>query len=179
MEHRKRDVKSSGSIKLGNLLVSRWTTKFSKTLLPPSGSQYSIHISFCDRMYIVWHGWMEMPDENNSLKLDPNTAHMRLNIVEPKVLHRLRQYKSLQNISYKRERHSTSSPFSYLCSTDASYLQLLTATLYKTLEHTPPGAKQPVVGVYFTALYRALASSHMRLLDHKQRRATVGRTPLN
>ena len=35
------------------------------------------------------------------------------------------------------------------------------------------------MGVYFTALYRALASSRTRLLDHIQRRATVGRTPLN
>jgi hypothetical protein len=43
----------------------------------------------------------------------------------------------------------------------------------------PPGATQPTVGMYFTALYRALASSHTRLLDHTQRRATVGRTPLN
>jgi len=34
-------------------------------------------------------------------------------------------------------------------------------------------------GCYFTALYRALASSHTRLLEHTQRRATVGRTPLN
>ena len=42
-----------------------------------------------------------------------------------------------------------------------------------------PGAKQPIVGVYFTALYRALASSRTKLLDHIQRRATVGRTPLN
>ena len=42
-----------------------------------------------------------------------------------------------------------------------------------------PGATQPIVGVYFTALYRALASSHTRLLDHTQRRATVRRTPLN
>ena len=42
-----------------------------------------------------------------------------------------------------------------------------------------PGATQPKVGVYFTALYRALASSRTRLLDHTQRRATVGRTPLN
>jgi hypothetical protein len=42
-----------------------------------------------------------------------------------------------------------------------------------------PGATQPIVGVYFPALYRALASSRTRLLDHKQRRATVGRTPLN
>jgi hypothetical protein len=43
----------------------------------------------------------------------------------------------------------------------------------------PPGATQPIVGVYFTARYRALAASRTRLLDHKQRRATVGRTPLN
>jgi len=42
-----------------------------------------------------------------------------------------------------------------------------------------PGTTQPIVGVYFTALYRALASSRTRLLDHIQRRATVGRTPLN
>jgi len=42
-----------------------------------------------------------------------------------------------------------------------------------------PGAKQPIVGVYFTALYRALASSRTRFLDHIQRRATVGRTPLD
>jgi hypothetical protein len=42
-----------------------------------------------------------------------------------------------------------------------------------------PGATQPIVGVYFTALYRALVSSRTRLLDYIQRRATVGRTPLN
>ena len=42
-----------------------------------------------------------------------------------------------------------------------------------------PGATQPIVGVYFTALSRALASSRTRLLDHTQRRATVGRNPLN
>ena len=42
-----------------------------------------------------------------------------------------------------------------------------------------PGATQPIVGVYFTALYRALASSGTRLLDHKQRRATVARTPVD
>jgi len=42
-----------------------------------------------------------------------------------------------------------------------------------------PGATQPIVGVYLTALYRALASSRTRLLDYTQRRATVGRTPLN
>ena len=41
-----------------------------------------------------------------------------------------------------------------------------------------PGATQPIVGVYFTALYRTLASSRTRLLDKTQRRATVGRTPL-
>jgi hypothetical protein len=43
----------------------------------------------------------------------------------------------------------------------------------------PPGATQPIVGVYFTALYRNLATSRTRLLDHIQRGATVGRTPLN
>ena len=43
----------------------------------------------------------------------------------------------------------------------------------------PPSATQSIVGVYFTALYRALVSSRTRLLDHTQRRATVGRTPLN
>jgi hypothetical protein len=42
-----------------------------------------------------------------------------------------------------------------------------------------PGATQPIVGVYFTALYRALASSRTRLLDYTQWRATVSRTPLN
>jgi hypothetical protein len=42
----------------------------------------------------------------------------------------------------------------------------------------PPGATQHIVGVYFTALYRALASSRTRLLDHTQRRAS-GRTPLD
>ena len=57
-----------------------------------------------------------------------------------------------QNIS--KEQHTTDSP-------------------------SPPGATQPLVGVYFTALYRALASSRTRLLDHTQRRATFGRTPLN
>jgi len=35
------------------------------------------------------------------------------------------------------------------------------------------------VGAYFTAFYRALASSRTRLLDHTQWRATVGRTPLD
>ena len=44
---------------------------------------------------------------------------------------------------------------------------------------SPPGATQPIVGVYFTALFRASTSSRTRLLDHTQRRATVGRTPLN
>ena len=43
----------------------------------------------------------------------------------------------------------------------------------------PPGATQPIVVVYFTALYRALAFSRTRLLDHTQRHTTVGRTPLN
>jgi hypothetical protein len=44
---------------------------------------------------------------------------------------------------------------------------------------SPPGATQPIVGVYITALYWALASSRTRLFDHTQRRATVSRTPLN
>ena len=52
-------------------------------------------------------------------------------------------------------------------------------TGYTTNTTPPPGATQPIVGVYFTALYRGLASSRTRLLDHTQRRATVGRTPLN
>jgi hypothetical protein len=43
----------------------------------------------------------------------------------------------------------------------------------------PPGATQPIVHVFFTAFYQALASSRTRLLDHTQRRATVGRNPLN
>ena len=43
----------------------------------------------------------------------------------------------------------------------------------------PPGVTKPIAGVYFTALYRALTSSRRRLIDHTQRRATVGRTPLN
>ena len=47
------------------------------------------------------------------------------------------------------------------------------------LPSSSPGTTQPIVGVYFTALYRALASSRTRLLDHTQRCATVGSTPLN
>ena len=43
----------------------------------------------------------------------------------------------------------------------------------------PHSATQPIVGVYFTALYWTLTSSRTRLLDHTQRRATVGRNPLN
>jgi hypothetical protein len=46
-------------------------------------------------------------------------------------------------------------------------------------DNPPPGATQPIVGVYFTALYRTLASLRTRLLDHTQRRVAVGRTPLN
>jgi len=42
-----------------------------------------------------------------------------------------------------------------------------------------PGVTTPFGGCIFAALYRALASSLTRFLDHKQRRATVGRTPLN
>jgi hypothetical protein len=45
--------------------------------------------------------------------------------------------------------------------------------------YIPPGATQPLVGVYFTAVYRALSSSRARLLDHIQLRATADRTPLN
>ena len=52
-------------------------------------------------------------------------------------------------------------------------------TIYMPISSPPPGATQPIVGVYFTALYRALASSRTSLLDHTQRRATVGRTPLS
>jgi len=37
----------------------------------------------------------------------------------------------------------------------------------------------PHWGLYFTALQWALASSLARFLDHTQRRATFGRTPLN
>ena len=40
-------------------------------------------------------------------------------------------------------------------------------------------ALQPHWGLYFIALQWALASSLARFLDHTQRRATVGRTPLN
>jgi hypothetical protein len=40
-------------------------------------------------------------------------------------------------------------------------------------------ALQPTVVVFFTARYRALASSYSRFLDHIQRRVTVGRTPLD
>jgi hypothetical protein len=43
----------------------------------------------------------------------------------------------------------------------------------------PPGATQPIVGMYIAVLYRALASSRKRLLDHIQRRATFCRIPLN
>ena len=56
---------------------------------------------------------------------------------------------------------------------------LLQIRIYIYIYIFPPGTTQPIVGVYFTALYRALASSRTRLLDHIQRRATVGRTPLN
>ena len=51
--------------------------------------------------------------------------------------------------------------------------------LHKKNTFLSPGATQPIVGAYFTALYRSLASSRTWLLDHTQRRATVGRTPLN
>ena len=57
--------------------------------------------------------------------------------------------------------------------------QEITHISFTYLSFFPPGATQPILGVYFTALYRALASSRARLLDHTQRRATVGRNPLN
>ena len=58
---------------------------------------------------------------------------------------------------------------------------MCTVYISSNIQHNPPppGATQPIVGVYFTALYRALAYSRTRLLDHTQRRVTVGRTPLN
>jgi len=63
-------------------------------------------------------------------------------------------------------------------STSVSYLPFsLTYSIPPII--LPPGATQIIVGVYFTALYRALASSRTMLLDHIQRPATVGRTPLN
>ena len=40
-------------------------------------------------------------------------------------------------------------------------------------------ALQHIAVVFFTARYRALAFSFSRFLDYTQRRATVGRTPLN
>ena len=64
------------------------------------------------------------------------------------------------------------------------FIELLkNESLDNIINHTAviffPGATQPIVGVYFTALYRALASSRTRLFDHTQRRATISRTPLN
>ena len=53
-----------------------------------------------------------------------------------------------------------------------SYIELLVYIFFLL-------ALKPPSGVYFTALYRALASSLTRFHDHIQRRATVGRTPLN
>ena len=55
----------------------------------------------------------------------------------------------------------------------------ISVLLFAFISYFSPGATQPIVGVYFTALRRALASSRTRLLDHTQRRATAGRTPLN
>jgi hypothetical protein len=49
----------------------------------------------------------------------------------------------------------------------------------KQTTSSSPGATQPMVSLYFTALYCALASSRTRLPDHTQRRVTVGWTPLN
>ena len=59
------------------------------------------------------------------------------------------------------------------------YTKLMNSSDIRHIYTSPPGATQHIVGVYFTALYRALASSRTRLLDHIQRRTTVGRTPLN
>ena len=56
--------------------------------------------------------------------------------------------------------------------------QLYCTLSYRNSNFFPPGSTQPILGVCFTALYRVLASSHTRLLDHTQRRTTVGRTPL-
>jgi hypothetical protein len=64
------------------------------------------------------------------------------------------------------------------CHRVENQLQLINIVSYRVIP-PPPGATQPIVGVYFTAVYRSLASSRTRLLDHTQRRATVGRTPLN
>ena len=62
------------------------------------------------------------------------------------------------------------------------YREMIANFLHHQTKHVYfvfPGATQPIVGVYFRALYRASPSSRTRLLDHTQRRATVGRTPLN
>jgi hypothetical protein len=40
-------------------------------------------------------------------------------------------------------------------------------------------ALQPIVGLYSQPSREAIASSRTRFLDHTQRRATVGRTPLD
>jgi hypothetical protein len=58
-------------------------------------------------------------------------------------------------------------------------LKYATHVKYTTNFFFSPGATQTIVSVYFTALSRTLASSRTRLLDHTQRRVTVGRTPLN
>ena len=57
------------------------------------------------------------------------------------------------------------------------YYRVLQYVSYRTI--FSPSGTQFIVGVYFTALFRVLASSRTRLLDHTQRRVTVGRTPLN
>jgi hypothetical protein len=64
---------------------------------------------------------------------------------------------------------------SVLSKTNARHIFLL----FKAIFFFSPGATQPIVGFVFYSLYRALASSRTRLLDHTQRRATFGRTPLN
>ena len=70
--------------------------------------------------------------------------------------------------------------FKYLCKMELyTFLILIPRFTSFIIQPFPPDTTQPIVGVYFTALYRALASSRTRLFDHTQRLATVGRTPLN
>ena len=66
-----------------------------------------------------------------------------------------------------------------LCLQIKHYARKLTEKLPVDKYFFLPGVTQSIVYVYFTALYLALASSRTRLLDDTQRRATVGRTPLN
>jgi hypothetical protein len=68
--------------------------------------------------------------------------------------------------------------YTFLNQTTNQHPPLEFQQLLSSLIFFPPGATQLIVGFYFTALYRALASLRTRLLDHTQRHATVGRTPL-